>query len=141
MRLESKKSVSVKAGSRQPGWAQRTRILMPTNAQTVSRRPGIVIVGHVKCQAEPVSSSCRFPRHQSAASETVTLMTGESTGGRYWLGLALDMPNDDDPEAPRNGLGICGHQIARDRPSTSVSWNTPEHPFWRGKKIAFPEGL
>ena len=38
-------------------------------------------------------------------------MTGESTGGRYWLGLALDMPNDDDSGAPRNGLGICGYQI------------------------------
>ena len=38
-------------------------------------------------------------------------MTGGSTGGRHWLGLALVMPNDDDFGAPRNGLGICGHQI------------------------------
>ena len=38
---------------------------MPTNAETVSRRPKIVIVGHNQCQAEPVSSPCRFPRHQS----------------------------------------------------------------------------
>ena len=38
-------------------------------------------------------------------------MTGESTGGRHWLGLALVMPNDDDFGAPRNSLGICGHQI------------------------------
>ena len=38
-------------------------------------------------------------------------MTGESTGGRYWLSLALDMPNNDDSGAPRNGLGICGYQI------------------------------
>ena len=38
-------------------------------------------------------------------------MTGESTRGRHWLGLALVMPNDDDFGAPRNGLGICGHQI------------------------------
>ena len=37
-----------------------------------------------------------------------TLMTGESTGGRHWLGLALVMPNDDDFGAPRNGLGILG---------------------------------
>ena len=38
-------------------------------------------------------------------------MTGGSTGGRHWLGLALVMPNDDDFGAPRNGLGIRGHQI------------------------------
>ena len=84
---------------------------MPTNAETVSRRPKIVIVGRNQCQAEPVSSPCRFPRHQSAVPETVTLMTGESTGGRHWLGLALVTPNDDNFGAPRNGLGIFGHQI------------------------------
>ena len=89
---------------------------MPTNAETVSRRPQIVIVGHNQCQAEqaePVSSPCRPPRHQSAVSETVTLMTGGSTGGGHWLGLALVMPNDDDFGTPRNGLGIFGHQIPR----------------------------
>ena len=45
---------------------------MPTNAETVSRRPEIVIVWHNQWQAEPVSSPCRFPRHQSAIPETVT---------------------------------------------------------------------
>ena len=46
-------------------------------------------------------------------STNSTLMTGESTGRRHWLGLALvmRMPNDDDFGAPRNGLGICGYQI------------------------------
>ena len=33
-------------------------------------------------------------------------MTGESTGGRHWLGLALVMPKDDNFGAPRNGLRI-----------------------------------
>ena len=103
---------SVQAGSRQPGLAQRMRNLMPTNAETVSRRPEIVIVGHNQCgQAEPVSSPCRFPRHQSDRFRNSTLMTGVSTGERHWLGLALVMPNDDDFWAPRNGLGIFGHQI------------------------------
>ena len=45
-------------------------------------------------------------------------MTGESIGGRYWLGLALDMPNDDDFGASQNGLGICGHQISHALSST-----------------------
>ena len=76
---------SVQAGSRQPGLAQRMRNLMPTNAETVSRRPEIVIVGHNQCQAEPVSSPRRFPRHQSDRFRNSTLMTGESTGGRHWL--------------------------------------------------------
>ena len=102
---------SVQAGSRQPGLAQRMRNLMPTNAETVSRRLEIVIVGHNQCQAEPVSSPCRFPRHQSDRFRNSTLMTGVSTWGRHWLGLALVMPNDDDFGAPRNGLGIFGHQI------------------------------
>ena len=105
----------LKAGSRQPGLAQRMRNLMPTNAETVSRRPEIVIVGHNQCQAEPVSSPCRFPlltpRHQSGRFRNSTLVAGESTGGRHWLGLALVMPNDDDFGTPRKGLGICGHQI------------------------------
>ena len=68
------------------------------------------IVWHNQCQAEPMSFPCRHPRHQSAVSETFTLVTGVSTGGRHWLGLALVMPNDDDLGAPRNGLGIFGHQ-------------------------------
>ena len=102
---------SVQAGRRQPGLAQRMRNLMPKNAETVSRRPKIVIDWHNQCQAEPMSSPCRYPRHQSAVPETVTLMTGVSTGGRHWLGLAPVMPNDDDFGAPRNGLGIFGHQI------------------------------
>ena len=102
--LTIKNVCPLKAGSRQPGLAQRMRNLMPTNAETVSRRPEIVIVGHNQCQAEPVSAPCRFPRHQ-----TVTLMTGVSTGETHWLGLALVMPNDDDFGAPRNGLGIFGH--------------------------------
>ena len=46
---------SVQAGSRQPGLAQRMRNLMPKNAETVSRRPKVVIVWHNQCQAEPMS--------------------------------------------------------------------------------------
>ena len=111
MWLDYEKSVSVQAGSRQPCLAQRMRNLMPTNAETVSRRPKIVIVWHNQCQAEPVSSPRRYPRHQSDRFRNSTLMTGESTGGRHWLGLALVVPNDDDFGTPRNGLGICGHQI------------------------------
>ena len=48
----------LKAGSRQPGLAQRMRNLMPKSAETVSRRPKIVIVWHNQCQDEPMSSPC-----------------------------------------------------------------------------------
>ena len=49
---------------------------MPKNAETVSRRPKIVIVWHNQCQAEPMSSPCRYPRHQSDRFRNSTLMTG-----------------------------------------------------------------
>ena len=60
---------------------------------------------------QPMSFPCRFPCHQSERFRNSTLMTEVSTGERHWLSLALVMPNDDDFGAPRNGLGIFGHQI------------------------------
>ena len=65
---------------------------MPKNAETVSRRPKIVIVWHNQCQAEPMSFPCRYFRHQSAVPETFTLMTGESTGERHWLNTHVPNP-------------------------------------------------
>ena len=55
----------------------------------------------------------------------VTVMTGVSTGGRHWLGLALAMPNDDDLGAPRNGLGIRGHQIPHAQSQTRLPIAVP----------------
>ena len=63
--LTIKNRCPLKAGSRQPGLAQRMRNLMFKNAETVSRRPKIVIVWHNQCQAEPVSS----PSHLSLSNK------------------------------------------------------------------------
>ena len=68
--LTIKNRCPLKAGRRHPGLAQRMRNLMPKNAETVSRRPKIVIVWHNQCQAEPMSSPCRYLRHQVQRART-----------------------------------------------------------------------
>ena len=77
-----------------------------------------------QCIFQP-HGSCRRHREQ------------ESTGARHWLGLALVVPNDDNFGTPRNGLGICGHQI----PHALSQTRLPTARFFDGssKRVFFDD--
>ena len=96
---------------------------MPTNAETVSTRPEIVIDGHNQCQAEPVSSPCRFPRHQSDRSWTPKTWTNSVTGNS--VTGSLTGRTEQRTVQVRRSLtnSVSGNQIARAASARPCCWS------------------